>query len=99
MVVWERTGVRPQELDDLVELPESCYGAWKAFVELHDARGSNGFGINPISYTDILAYCTLTQNQLDPWEVDLVRAFDREAMKAHHEQMKREQNKKPKSTH
>lgn len=95
MVVWERTGVRPQELDDLVELPESCYESWKVFVELHDARGSNGFGINPISYQDLLAYCQLTHTYLEPWEVDLIRKFDREALKVYQEQARREQNKKP----
>lgn len=49
---------------------------WWTFLSLHKARGSNGMGLNPISFVEIDAWCRLNRTPLDPWEVDVIRALD-----------------------
>lgn len=49
---------------------------WRTFQSLHRARGSNGWGPNPISWSDMDAYCRLSGVALDPWEVEAIRAID-----------------------
>lgn len=49
---------------------------WSVFAELSQARTSNGFGLNPISYTDIDAYRRVTSQRLKPWHVRVIRAID-----------------------
>lgn len=73
---WRQTGVKPKQLDELKELPESCVDIWYTFLKLHNARGSSGFGVSPISYSEILAYCQLHQVEFEEWELDLIRLFD-----------------------
>ena len=80
--VWRQTGRKPKELRDAIELPQSCYFVWKWFTELHTARGSNGFGLNPISYTEIKSYFDLIDIQPEEWEVNLIKALDNEALAA-----------------
>ena len=50
---------------------------WMAFLELDAARGANGFGPNPLSYTEIDAWARLTGARLSAWEVSLLRDIDR----------------------
>ena len=46
------------------------------YYELHAARGSNGFGANPISYSELEAYSRLMRRGLGPWEVKMLRRID-----------------------
>lgn len=94
--MWERTGIKPKELEDLVELPDLCLHAWKAFIELHEQRSGSGFAPNPISYSEIYAYTNLCQVYLEPWEVDLIKKFDREALSFYAKQAEKAQAKKKK---
>lgn len=50
------------------------YGGW--FGELSAARTSNGFGMNPLSYAEILAWATLTRRSPAPVEVSALRRID-----------------------
>ena len=65
---------------------------------MHNARGSNGFGINPISYTEIKAYFDLIDVIPDEWEIHLIKRLDNEALSAYakeaKEAEKRNQQKK-----
>jgi hypothetical protein len=70
------TGVVPKELQNLVELPDSCRDVWVWFLELHNNRSSNGFTENPISFSDMHAYFNLIDVQPRRWEVDLIRMLD-----------------------
>lgn len=63
-----------------------CYSAWEAFVKLNQRRGSSGFGVNPISLQDIHAYSNLYSIVLEPWEIDLICAFDNEVLISHSKQ-------------
>jgi len=50
---------------------------WEDFLELHSARGSNGFGANPISYTEIDAWTRLSGYVLSPQDVKIIKLLDR----------------------
>lgn len=91
--VWRQTGVKPKELQDVVELPESCFQVWKWFIDLHNARGSNGFGVNPINYTEIKAYFDLIDIKPEDWEVTLIKLFDNEALSAYTKEAEAERKK------
>ena len=94
--VWRQTGIKPKELEDIVELPESCISVWKWFIDLHNARGSNGFGINPISYTEIKSYFDLIDMKPDDWELTLIKSFDNEALIAYAKEAEEERKKNTK---
>lgn len=49
---------------------------WNIFMQLNDTRGSNGYGMNPISFQEIEAMIRLTGNPLRSWEVEIIRAMD-----------------------
>lgn len=94
--VWRQTGVKPKELEEIVELPESCYQVWRWFIDLHNTRGSNGFGVNPINYTEIKSYFDLLWITPEEWEVNLIKRFDHEALAAYAKEAEREQKKSQK---
>jgi hypothetical protein len=43
---------------------------------LESARSGNGYGPNPISYSEIAAWSNLTGRAPRPWEVSALRAMD-----------------------
>lgn len=49
---------------------------WQAFCRLSGRRGSNGFGINPIGWCDLDAFCRLSGLRLAPWEIRLIEQLD-----------------------
>jgi hypothetical protein len=57
-------------------VPASCRHIWGWFRELAAARGSNGFGPNPISYADIAAWSRLTRTIVRPIEVSVLLHLD-----------------------
>jgi len=73
--VEKQTGIRPPELDG-PECPDAVEYLWKWFIELDNARGGNGFGLNPISYTELLAWATMTRANPSPWEVATLKRID-----------------------
>jgi hypothetical protein len=78
--VWRQTGVKPKELEELKELPESCSQVWRWFIDLNNARSSNGYGVNPISYSDIKSYMDLISIEMHEWELHLLKRIDNEAI-------------------
>lgn len=57
--------------------PEPLVHVLGWFAELGAARGSNGFGPEPIGYAEIDAWSRLTGRDPDPFEVRAIRALDR----------------------
>lgn len=49
---------------------------WNHFIQIHRGRTYNGFGANPISWSDFYAYCKVTRSALSPWEVEAIRMLD-----------------------
>lgn len=39
-------------------------------------RGGSGFGVNPLSYSEIQAFCELTGETYTEWELDTLAAMD-----------------------
>ncbi len=74
--VERQTGFRPPALDG-PELPADGAHVWSWFLTLHQARGSNGFGGNPISFADIAAWVSLTGVIVRPQEIEAILAIDR----------------------
>ncbi len=71
-----QTGPRPVDLDG-PELPADGSHIWQWFLELSAGRGSNGFGPDPISWLDLLAWMALTGTITRPAEIDAIMALDR----------------------
>lgn len=74
--VERQTGRRPAELDG-PELPADGSHIWAWFLELSVGRGSNGFGPDPISWLDVLAWTVLTRTIARPAEIEAIMALDR----------------------
>jgi len=56
--------------------PATHADIFQIYYELHAARSNNGFGANPISYSELEAYSRLTRRALGPWEVKMLRRID-----------------------
>lgn len=65
-----------EELANEPDMPEIVAHVWQYFVELHRTRGSNGFGENSLTYTEIGFWCGLTGNTLESWELQTIVAID-----------------------
>ena len=63
----------------MVELPVEFSKIWEDFLALSGTRQS-GFGIGPITYTEIASYSKLMGYTLEPWEVQVIKVFDRVTM-------------------
>lgn len=71
----QATGNRPADLDGPA-CPSGVDYVWHWFCELSAARGSSGFGPNPLGYADIDAWSRLTGRQPDVFEVSCLMALD-----------------------
>ena len=71
-----RTGKVHEKLIDAPELPAGCEGLWPDFLELHDSRGSTGFGAMRITFADMDAWQRVRGAALPPWQVDAIRRAD-----------------------
>jgi len=79
-----RTGERPKELDEC-EIPDGASHVWQWFLELNAARTGNGYGPNPITYSEIRAWMVLKGVAVRAFEVDLIRALDTAYLEAYAE--------------
>lgn len=66
-------------------VPSDCRPLLQTFWELRRAAGSNAFGKNPITYSELAAWQSLYGVQLQPFEVDLLLHMDRAAIAAANE--------------
>lgn len=57
-------------------IPFRLAHVWQWFLELHQARGSNGWGPNAISYGDLYAWSRLTLRLPRPAEIEALFAVD-----------------------
>lgn len=57
-------------------LPPGGAHLWEWFQELNGARTGNGFGPNPLPFTEISAWSALTGRSPRPWEVQAIRLLD-----------------------
>lgn len=57
-------------------VPEAGRELWRAFVALSRTRTGSGVGPNPISYSEIEAWCRLFRMPLQPHHVEILVAMD-----------------------
>ena len=64
--------------DELIntEFPPIFYDLWHHFLRLHYTRGSNGFSVMPISYTEMSNYFDLMCEKIEPWEMFVIKRLD-----------------------
>ncbi len=74
--VWRQTNIKPEELENLLEIPQTMVFVWKYFINLHNKRTASGFSVNPISYSDMYGYFALMQIQPEEWEIDTILKLD-----------------------
>lgn len=86
----------PQELQNLVELPQSCWEAWTWFIRMHSKRSSGAFSVNPISYTEMQAFFSLHDIVPEKWELELISQWDGVALEVYAEDSKKETKKSKK---
>lgn len=74
--IERQTGRKPKQLAEIPEMPADVGYLWAWFLELDGGRGGNGFGLNPLSYSEIQAWATLMRVKLVPWEVEAIKRID-----------------------
>lgn len=69
---------------------------WPLFVQMSNARSSNGFSPNPLGWRDLADWQRLTGYRLSAWERDTLLAIDRVYLADGAERMsKRAEKKRP----
>lgn len=59
------------------KMPRQAQHVWEWFLELAAARTGNGFGPNPISFSELKAWADLTGRNPKPLEIQWLKALDR----------------------
>lgn len=93
--VERQTRKRPKALDG-PECPREIFYLLRWFNELAAGRSHNGWGPNPISWSDIAAWCSLTGTAIAPWETRALITLDSEWMIAVSQQPTAQPNNAPK---
>mgnify|MGYP000383299584 CR=1 FL=1 len=57
-------------------LPAGSAILWRAFADLSRARAWSSLGPNPISFSEIEAWCRLNRTPFAPHHVEIIRAMD-----------------------
>lgn len=73
--VEKTLGVTPPELI-APDFPDLLLYLWEAFLDLHKGRSYGMNGGNPLTWSDIVAWCNLTGIVLSSWEVTTIKALD-----------------------
>ena len=82
--VYNSNGAYDKRLDlPLIPFELEYLMGW--FWDIRNAIGGNGFGANPISFSEMKAWCELNGIVLSPWEVSLLRKMDTEFIKISNE--------------
>jgi hypothetical protein len=63
------------------EFPQVLSYLWQHFINLNNSRQS-GMGMNPISYSEIDAYCRLMKVSLSTFDVSAIKRLDVIALNA-----------------
>ena len=80
----------------MIELPESMHMVWNYFIDLNNTRTSNGFGLNPISFTEIKSYFDLYYITPMSYEITAIKALDRVALDSFNKEQEKSSKSKPK---
>ena len=75
--VERQTGRKIEALESPKTFPLLLSHVWTAFISLSNSRTSGFSGPNPITYEQISAWKQVTEQPLEPWEVEAVKRLDR----------------------
>ena len=75
-------------------MPEPLTNVWYWFLQLNSQRTSNGFGLNPITNQDMWFFFQLEGIEPEPWELNLIRQFDRVALEVAYKQQEKKKSTK-----
>lgn len=75
-IAQEQVGFPLPELQYPCELPLVAEPVWEAYNSLQSGRTNNGFGPNPLGWSEIAAWSSLTDVRLRPWEVKAIKRLD-----------------------
>ena len=76
MQVKKQLGFAPEGLEPPTEFPDLLEYVWVAFLSLSRRRHAGFNGPQPITPEQILAWKTLHEFPLRPWEVEALEALD-----------------------
>lgn len=76
LIAAKQLGYMPDELRNAPPLPPLMETHWKWFSDLHLRRSSNGYGPNPISFTELEAWSRLRGIPLTAFDVDTIMLLD-----------------------
>lgn len=93
--VQKLTGKPQPELNG-PELPQGAYFVWSWFVKLSSKRTSNGFGMNPISYTEMKSFFDLEGVIPEDWELEILNRLDYMALESYAKESKKQEQKNSK---
>lgn len=79
----------------MLELPEEMCYVWEYFIRLNKKRTSSGFGVNPLTYSDMESFFRLNEIQVSPDEIQLIEILD-DLMLEHYAKESEKENKKKK---
>lgn len=68
--------VRDERIHNPTQVPTACQNIWFAFWELNRTRQSNGFGMSPLQFSELKAWCDLMGERLDRWEIGVFARLD-----------------------
>lgn len=74
--VLKQTKRWPATIPEERMLPEASSYLWDWYKDLARGRGSSGFGLSPLSWSDIDAWCRLTGVTLERWELEVLKRID-----------------------
>ena len=74
---WRKDGINinPDFIEVELETGEARFIADR-FFDISSGRSSNGWGVSPITWLDLDAYCRLRRTKMSNWEMDLLRMID-----------------------
>ena len=73
----------PEELK--LEQPSSLsIHIWSWFLEVSSSRSSNGFSLNPISYSEIESWSRFAGITIESWELKALKRIDLEFLNSQH---------------
>ncbi len=71
------TALRSQLAGGAIRPPEGGAVLWNAFSQLSQQRSWHAHGPNPISFSDIAAYCRMMCLPLEARHIEIITAMDR----------------------
>lgn len=76
MSLYRQTGKMPDQLANAPSLPDGLSALWLDFAQMHECRGSTGFGPMRISFADVQAFQAINRVRHEPWEIEAIRRAD-----------------------